>query len=68
MRLISAVLYDLCEAHGGSNSWEKPTASDIKMKQWSVTLLPVGKPRGVDNMVSCSEVNILRVVSVYAGP
>ena len=36
------------------------------MKQWSVTLLPVGKPRGVDNMVSCSEVSILRVVSILS--
>ena len=38
------------------------------MEQWSVTLLPIGKTRAVDNMVSCSEVDILRVVSAYAEP
>ena len=26
-------------------------ASSAKMDQWSVTLLPIGKPRAVDNMV-----------------
>ena len=24
MQLISAILYDTCYVHGGSNSWEKP--------------------------------------------
>ena len=52
IRLISAFLYDLCWTHGGSNSREKPTASGTKMKQWSVTPLPIGKPRAVDNMAS----------------
>ena len=52
MQLISAILYDTCQAHGDSNSWEKPMASGAKMEQWSVTLLPIGKPRAVDNMVS----------------
>ena len=32
--------------------WEKPTASGTKMEQWSVTLLPIGKPRAVDSMAS----------------
>ena len=31
---------------------KKPTASGAKMEQWSMTLLPIGKPRAVDNMVS----------------
>ena len=52
MQLISAILYDTCQAHGGNNSWEKPVTSGAKMEQWSVTLLPIGKPRAVDNMVS----------------
>ena len=52
MQLISAFLCDTCYAHGGSNSWEKPTASGTKMEQWSVTHLPIGKPRAVDNMDS----------------
>ena len=52
LQLISAILYDTCYVHGGSNSWEKPMASSAKMEQWSVTLLPIGKPRAVDNMVS----------------
>ena len=55
--------------HGGSNSWEKPTASGTKMEQWWVILLPIGKPRAVDNMASlCFGVDILRVVSAYAEP
>ena len=37
MQIISAILYDTCQAHGGSNSWEKPMASGAKMEQWSVT-------------------------------
>ena len=52
MQLISTILYDTCHVHGGSNSWKKPMASSAKMEQWSVTLLPIGKPRAVDNMVS----------------
>ena len=52
MQLISAFLCDTCYVHGGSNSWEKPTASGTKMEQWSVTHLPTGKPRAVDNMDS----------------
>ena len=31
---------------------KKPMASGAKMEQWSVTLLLIGKPRAVDNMVS----------------
>ena len=27
-------------------------ASGAKMEQWSVTILPIGKPRAVDNMAS----------------
>ena len=68
MRLISAIPNDLCQAHGGSNSCDKPTASGTKMEQWSVTLLPVGKPRAVDSMVSCSEVDVFIVVSAYVEP
>ena len=52
IRLISAFLYDLHWTHGGSNSWEKPTVSGTKMEQWPVNLLPIGKPRAVDNMTS----------------
>ena len=43
---------------------KKPSASGTKMEQRSVTLLPKGKPRAVDNLVSCSEVDILRVVTL----
>ena len=35
------------------------------MEEWSLTLLPVGKPRAVDSMVSFSEVDVIIVVSVY---
>ena len=52
LQLISAMLYDTCYVHGGSNSWEKPMPSGAKMEQCSVTLLPIGKPRAVDNIVS----------------
>ena len=52
LQLILAILYDMCYVHGGSNSWEKPMASGIKMEQRSVTLLPIGKPRAVDNRAS----------------
>ena len=52
MQLISAILYDTCQVHGGSNSCEKPMAFGAEMEQWSVTLLPIGKPRAVDNMAS----------------
>ena len=38
------------------------------MEQWSVTLFPIEKPRAVDNIVSCSEVDVLRIVSAYAEP
>ena len=31
---------------------KKPTASGAKMEQWSMTLLPIGNPRAVDNMAS----------------
>ena len=36
MQLISAIFYDTCQAHGGSNSWEKPMASGAKWSngQW----------------------------------
>ena len=40
------------KVHGGSNSWEKPTVSGTKMEQRSMTLLPIGKPKAVDNMAS----------------
>ena len=33
MQLISAILYDTCQVHGGNNSWEKPMASGAKMEQ-----------------------------------
>ena len=46
------ILYHLHWAHGGSNSWEKPTSSGTNMEQWSVTLLPIGKPSAEDSMVS----------------
>ena len=52
MELISAILYDTCQVHGGSTSWEKAMASGAKLEQWSVTLLLIGKPRVVENMVS----------------
>ena len=52
MQLISAILYDTCYVHSGSNLWEKPMASGAKLEHWSVTLLPIGKPRAVDNMIS----------------
>ena len=32
--------------------FSKPTASGTKMEQWSVILLPIGKPRAVDSMAS----------------
>ena len=54
------------QLHRGSNSWEKPTASGGKMEQ--MTLLPIGKPKAVDNMSPCSGVDIFRVVSAYAEP
>ena len=50
MQFISVFLYDTYYIYGGSNSWEKPTVSGTKMEQWSVNLLPIGKPRAVDNM------------------
>ena len=50
IQLISAILYDTYQVHGGSDSCEKPMASGTKMEQWSVTLLPIGKPRPVSNM------------------
>ena len=56
------------QLHRDSNSWEKPTASGGKMEQWLVTLLPIGKPKAVDNMSLCSGVDIFRVVSAYAEP
>ena len=37
------------KAHGGGNLWEKPTASGAK---WWMTLLPLGKPRTTENMLS----------------
>ena len=52
MQLISAILHDTCQVHGGSVSWEKRIASSAKMEQWPATLLPIGKPRAVDNMFS----------------
>ena len=52
MQLISAIIYDTCQVNGRRNSWEEPTVSGTKMEQWSVTLLPIGKPRAVGNMVS----------------
>ena len=42
----------MARVHGGSNPWEKPMASSAEMEQWSMTLLPVGKPRAVGNLVS----------------
>lgn len=67
MWLFSGIIYDLFKAHGCSNSWGKSTASGAKMEQLSALLL-IGKSRAVDNMVSCFEVDILRVVSVDAEP
>ena len=52
MQLISAILYDTCQVHGSSNSWEKSMAFGAEIEQWSVTLLPIGKPRAVDNIFS----------------
>ena len=52
MQFISVILYDTCYVHGGNNPWEKPMSSGAKIEQWSVTLLPIGKPRAVNNMVS----------------
>ena len=52
MQLFSAILYYTCHVHGSSNPWEKSTAARTNLEQWSVTLLPIGKPRAVDNMVS----------------
>ena len=52
MQLFSAILYYTCHVHGSSNLWEKSTASRTRLEQWSVTLLPIGKPRAADNMVS----------------
>ena len=34
MKLIPAILYGTCQVHGGSNSWEKPTAPGVKLEQW----------------------------------
>ena len=62
--LIYLYLYDLCPTNATyfgnylwpvlSSWWQqllgKPTTSGTKMEQSSVTLLPVGKPRAVDNM------------------
>ena len=48
------ILYDTCQVHGGTNSWEKPAASGTKMEQWPVTLLPIWKLRAVDIMASMS--------------
>ena len=61
------------KVHGGSNSWEKPTASSTKMEQWSATLLPIGKPRVVDYMGSMfwgwvGPLYFEGVVSAYAEP
>ena len=50
--LILAFRYDIRWVHGGSNSWEKRTASGTKMEQWSVIPLPIGRPRAVDKMAS----------------
>ena len=47
MQLILAIPYDTCYVHRGSNYWEKPTASGTNLEQWSVILLPIGKPRAV---------------------
>ena len=33
-----------------------------------MTLLPIGKPRAVDSMVCCTEVDVLIVVSAYVEP
>ena len=52
MQPISVILYDTCQVHGESNSWEKPMASGAKREQWPMTLLPMGKPRVAYNMVS----------------
>ena len=68
MQLFSAILYYTCHVHGSSNPWEKSTASRTKLEQWSVTLLPIGKTRAVDNMVSIFGVDILPVVSACAYP
>ena len=52
--IILAFLYDLPWGHSDNNSWEKPTVSSTKMKQWPVTYLLSGKPKAVDNMTSLS--------------
>ena len=66
IRLISAFLYDLWWTHGCSNSWEKSTASCTKMEWWSMTILPMGTPRAVDNMTSLFWRWHLRLVLVHA--
>ena len=52
MQLMSVILYEACWVYVGSSSWRNPTTSGTKMGQWSVTLLPIGKPKAVDNMAS----------------
>ena len=41
IRFISTVLYDMLWTHGGSNSWEKPTAFGFKTEQCSFTVLSI---------------------------
>ena len=43
--------------------------SGTKLEQWSVTLLPIGKARAVDNMaLLCFGFDNLRALSAYAEP
>ena len=44
LKVIWAFLYDLHWAHGGSNSWEKPTVPLTKMEQCSATFISIGNP------------------------
>ena len=53
MELISAILYDTSKFMVAVPLGKKLCyASGAKLEQWSVTLLPIGKPRVVENMVS----------------
>ena len=52
MKLNFAICLVLSLSCGGSNPWEKPTVTGAKMDYLPVTILPLGKPRAVDNMLS----------------
>ena len=52
MQITSAILHDTFSLMIAVTVGEKPTTFGTKLEQWSVTLLPIGKIRVVDNMVS----------------